>query len=212
MKINYWKCKVRLLGILILLLFFVGVAYSVEYEFIKNEFESHGRIRAGLSQCVMIVNSKISEKNVRSVLEKLKRAAQLKRRSSSNYFVLAEIVTDKQNCGKAIRIGFLQKLGTNPNYEITIYPMVINGINEKPKVIFGLNKKQRKEIWNISIIRERADNRNFECKLLKKSCYNPNHLQEKAWFKKNYSKLTEAQIDEISIEGVEKGWSFPPRN
>lgn len=180
----------------------------------------------------ILVSGEISELSLRALLNKLYSSIKMRKGFKyhdypTNIYIYAFTTKERYDSGMGLWIAMLQKSYGDVNPIIDINNSQIAQLGEKPKKKFGLTEYKRKQIWNEMIKAE--DRAEVEIKqkyplpdplkpgysksAVRKQIEKQVNLREtlKEKLENELAKkhgLTRKQLDEISVEGITKGWPW----
>jgi len=190
---------------------------------IKTQIELHA-----------VVSGKITESNLNQLLQKLYYEANSTRDfkyhggKPTHVFIYLYTSKDHFRSGMGQWIVMLSKIGEDSNVDIRVRKELITQLNEKPEIKDSLTEIKRKEIFRAIVLAEdRADadaqrmyplpdpgkpgcSQAKASEELKKQSQEYNNLMKKyeSELAKQY-KISQEQLNDISIEGLTKNWPMP---
>lgn len=170
---------------------------------------------------ILVESTQADEKKVRDLLNYLfvttsNRTGFQYHSRPTNIYIYAYTSVAKANAGMAQWIGMLSKNQGDTEARISINDIQLKTLNEVDVEKWGLNSKQRHEIWDKSIHIEDEANRQLDIKYPDQV---KDHDKRKALWKKltteaetelaNEYGIEKAIVDSVSREGLLNGWAFP---
>lgn len=166
----------------------------------------------------VLVSGKISEPGLRALLNQLYSSVKARRGfkyhdSPTNIYIYAFTSKERAGSGMGQWIAMLRKSYGDVKPTISINERQIAQLGAKPEEQFGLSEEKRKEIWKeLVLIEDRAMEEALEQypEEFEKQVEMERRLIDEYQNKlaEKYE-LTREQLQEISVEGVEKDWPFP---
>ena len=197
----------------------------LEYS-IHKEDVYEAPIKTQVTLEVLIKDKEMNEQRIKALLNYLydktiKRSGFKHHDHPTNIYIYAYTSKDKAESGMGQWVGMISKSYNDKNPKINISDRQLSALTEVARDKWDLTHKQRKEIWNKTILAEdkaqkEADKiypldkpgitqddiiKNIE--LMRKL-----NVEYENEITKEYG-VDKAIIDSISLEGIRKGWAFP---
>jgi len=166
----------------------------------------------------ILLSGEISETGLKTLLNQLYSSTKARKDFKyhdcpTNIYIYAFTSKERAESGMGQWIAMLQKSPGDAKATISINERQIAQLGSKPEERFGLSEEERKEIWKeLVLVEDRAMEEALE--------EYPEQFEKQAEmemrliddYKNKLSEkyeLTREQLQEISVEGVEKDWPFP---
>lgn len=168
----------------------------------------------------VLVSGEISEAGLKTVLSQLHSSTKARKGfkyhdSPTNIYIYAFTSKERAASGMGQWIAMLQEGPGDPKPTISINERQIAQLGAEPEERFGLSEEKRKQIWKeLVLMEDRAMEETIQRypQDIKKQAEMENRLIDE--YKDKLAEehgLTREQLDEISVEGVEKDWPFPSK-
>jgi len=168
----------------------------------------------------ILVSGEISETGLKTLLNQLYSSTKARKGfkyhdSPTNIYIYAFTSKERAESGMGQWIAMLQKSPGDAKATISINERQITQLGAKPEERFGLSEEERKQIWKEFVSAEdRATEealeeypKEFEKQVEMERRLNDDYKNKLA---EKYE-LTREQLQEISVEAVEKDWPFPKK-
>ena len=166
----------------------------------------------------VLVSGEITEPGLRALLNQLYSSIKARKGfkyhdSPTNIYIYAFTSKERAESGMGQWIAMLQKSPGDAKATISINERQITQLGAKPEERFGLSEEKRKGIWKeLVLVEDRAMEEALEQypEEFEKQVEMERRLIDdyKNKLAEKYE-LTREQLQEISVEGVEKDWPFP---
>ncbi len=217
----------RINFILMFLLLFISCSKEthLNYTVLKDEVYD-APIKTQVDLEILINDTLYSEQNIRDILSflygKVKKRTGFKHHTHpTSIYIYAYSTMEKAKSGWGLWVGMISKSHNESKPKIEISDTQLNSLTEKPVEKFGLSEKIRIEIWKKYILVERRARKEADLKYpLNKDKMSMDYMKKNGILSSNlkekYGKelaeefeITIIILDDISLEGLTKGWALP---